>query len=199
MTNILILYYSANGSVLQMAQQIAVGVQAAGASFTLRTVPKVSALNEKIADDIPATGAPYVQSFELAQCQGLLLGSPTRFGNMAAPMKYFIDGLGQEWLQGTLVGKPAGVFTAASSLHGGHESTLLTMMLPLLHHGALITGIPYHSNPELTETTSGGTPYGASHWAKTQKGHLTQEEKKLCYALGYRVALLAKNLSLSSV
>jgi NAD(P)H dehydrogenase (quinone) len=194
-TDILIVYYSLKGSTRAMAQHIATGVQAAGSSFILRTVPKVSTVNEKIAPDIPDDGAPYVQPEDLKRCHGLLLGSPTRFGNMAAPMKYFIDGLSQEWLQGTFVGKPAGFFTSASSLHGGHESTLLTMMIPLLHQGAVIAGLPYYLNPALMQTKSGGSPYGATHWSGRDHQHsMTHEEEQLCHALGYRIATLAQQL-----
>ena len=195
MTNILIVYYSVHGSTLEMAEHIASGVQSIeGASFTLRTVPKVSAVSEKTAPSIAAEGAPYVQASDLRSCDGIILGSPTRFGNMAASMKYFIDSLTQEWLNGTLVGKPAGVFTSASSLHGGHESTLLTMMLPLLHHGALLAGLPY-TNPELKKTRSGGTPYGPSHWSgRENQASLSDDEQILCFALGARIASLAMKL-----
>ena len=159
---ILVLYYSRNGHVKKLAEEIAQGVESAGMEARLRTVPAVSAVCEAIEEDIPDSGDLYCSEDDLTHCSGLLIGSPTRFGNMAAPLKYFIDGSAGLWANGSLINKPAGVFTSTSSLHGGQESTLLSMMIPLLHHGMLITGIPY-SEPSLHSTTRGGTPYGASH------------------------------------
>ncbi|MDR2219875.1 MAG: NAD(P)H:quinone oxidoreductase [Methylobacillus sp.] len=189
MTEILILYYSHGGAVREMAQHIACGVESvAGAHARLRTVPRVSAVCEATEPDIPEQGAPYAELRDLEECAGLALGSPTRFGNMAAPLKYFLDGTSGLWLKGALIGKPAAVFTSTASLHGGQETTLLTMMMPLLHHGMLLLGIPY-SQPELATTTSGGTPYGASHFAGTTSDKpLTDEERVLCVALGRRLA-----------
>ncbi len=193
---ILVLYYSQHGATRQMAQQIARGVETVpGMRAKLRTVPRVSANCEATESDIPDSGAPYATHADLEQCTGLILGSPTRFGNMAAPMKYFWDGTSPLWMKHTLVGKPAALFTSGSSMHGGQESTLLSMMLPLLHHGMLITGIPY-SEPELANTTGGGTPYGASHVSGiTSDKPISESEKKLCMALGKRVALIALKLS----
>jgi len=192
MNDILVLYYSRKGSTAEMATLIARGIEETpGAQARLRTVPPVSTVCETTADDIPAEGSPYVNHDDLRECSGLILGSPTRFGNMAAPLKYFIDSTSDVWLSGTLAGKPAAVFTSTSSLHGGQESTLLTMMIPLLHHGMLITGLPY-SETDLMHTTSGGTPYGASHFAgDDNKRPLSVEEKRLCKALGKRVAGIA--------
>jgi NAD(P)H dehydrogenase (quinone) len=192
MKNILVLYYSRHGATKDMAQQIARGVNSVdGAEAKLRTVAPVSATCEAVDDSIPDEGHPYVEPSELEQCDGLLLGSPTRFGNMAAPLKYFLDSTSPQWLSGALINKPAGVFTSTSSLHGGQESTLLSMMLPLLHHGMVMVGIPY-SESELLSTTTGGTPYGASHLAGPESTNkLSEDEKKLCFALGKRVATLA--------
>lgn len=189
MPDILVLYYSRHGAVKTMAQLVARGIeQVPGARARLRTVPDVSAVSEAVADSIPAEGAPYVEPKDLEECVGLALGSPTRFGNMAAPMKYFIDSTSGQWLKGSLAGKPASVFTSTSSLHGGQETTLMTMMLPLLHHGMVVVGLPY-SEPELISTTSGGTPYGPSHVAGPASDKpITDEEKKLCIALGKRLA-----------
>lgn len=189
MTDILVLYYSQGGAVKQMAQLIARGVESvAGASARIRTVPKISTNCEATEPEIPASGAPYATQQDLEECAGLALGSPTRFGNMAAPMKYFLDGTSGLWLKGALIGKPAAVFTSSGSMHGGNETTLITMMLPLLHHGMLIVGLPY-SEPQLTATTSGGTPYGASHIGGAMDDRpLTEDEKKLCMALGKRLA-----------
>lgn len=189
MQEILVLYYSHSGSVTLMAQQISHGISSVkGFEARLRTVPKVSTLCAASEDDIPKDGPPYVQHDDLAECAGLALGSPTRFGNMAAPLKYFLDSTSDAWLSGTLIGKPAAVFTSTASLHGGQESTLLSMMLPLLHHGMIILGIPY-SQAELLATNSGGTPYGASHVAgQNNTLTLSEEEKKLCFALGKRLA-----------
>lgn len=196
MSDILVLYYSRKGSTAEMATLIARGIEETpGAQARLRTVPPVSTLCEATADDIPANGPPYVSHDDLRECSGLILGSPTRFGNMAAPLKYFIDSTSDVWLSGALAGKPAAVFTSTSSLHGGQESTLLTMMVPLLHHGMLITGLPY-SETDLMHTTSGGTPYGASHFAgDDNKRPLSEEEKRLCKALGKRVAGIAVKLT----
>ena len=196
MTEILVLYYSRNGNVASMAQHISRGIESVkGIKARIRTVPPVSTTCESSEDSIPEDGPPYVQHEDLAQCAGLALGSPTRFGNMAAPLKYFLDSTSDAWLSGTLIGKPAAVFTSTASLHGGQESTLLSMMLPLLHHGMVILGIPY-SEPELVTTTSGGTPYGASHTAGQDDAlQLSEDEKKLCFALGKRLAKTANTLS----
>lgn len=196
MNEILILYYSQGGAVRSLAQLIARGVESVpDAKARIRTVPKVSTTCEATAPDIPSSGDPYVELQDLEECIGLALGSPTRFGNMAAPMKYFLDGTIALWLKGALIGKPAAVFTSTGSMHGGNESTLLTMMLPLMHHGMVIVGLPY-SEPALSATTSGGTPYGASHvgGAMNDKA-ITEDEKKLCIALGKRLAETALKLS----
>lgn len=195
-TRILILYYSRHGATAAMARHIARGVDSVtGCASVLRTVPEVSPDFDPSADDLPADGPPYVDPEDLADCDGLLLGSPTRFGNMAAPLKYFLDTTSGDWLSGTLAGKPAGVFTSTSSLHGGQESTLLAMMLPLLHHGMLICGIPYQE-PGLTRTTSGGTPYGATHVAGAQGERSVDDiEAELCRAQGRRIAELARTLA----
>jgi NAD(P)H dehydrogenase (quinone) len=196
MAEILVLYYSRTGGTAAMARMIARGVEeVTGMQARLRTVPPVSTVCEATEDTIPESGPPYAILEDLRDCAGLALGSPTRFGNMAAPLKYFLDSTSSLWLSGALVGKPAAVFTGASSLHGGHESTLLTMMLPLLHHGMLIVGIPY-SEPELLETRSGGTPYGPSHFSGLESSpNLSHEEKELCRALGRRLAEVAGKLS----
>jgi len=193
---ILVLYYSHRGSVRALAEEVARGVHAVpGAVARVRTVPRVSTVCEVVEDEVPAEGPPYVEPRDLEECAGLVLGSPTRFGNMAAPMKYFLDGLAGAWVNGTLVGKPAGVFTSTGSLHGGQETTLLTMMLPLLHHGALIVGIPF-TESDLNTTRSGGTPYGASHVAGPDGDpRLTGEESRLAFALGRRVAETALRLT----
>jgi NAD(P)H dehydrogenase (quinone) len=195
MPDILVLYYSRYGSVAQMAQLIARGIEEVpGMTARIRTVPAVSAVCEATEDTIPAEGPPYVTIDDLKECAGLALGSPTRFGNMAAALKYFLDGTGAQWLSGTMVGKPAAVFTSTSSMHGGQESTLITMMLPLLHHGMIIMGLPY-TEPDLMATGSGGTPYGPSHLAGTDsKLPISEEEKRLCLALGKRLAVTAKAL-----
>ncbi|PYB82541.1 NAD(P)H-quinone oxidoreductase [Pseudomonas koreensis] len=191
---ILVLYYSRNGSTNEMARQIARGVEQAGMEARPRTVPAISTECEAVAAEIPAEGALYASLDDLKNCAGLALGSPTRFGNMAAPLKYFLDGTSNLWLTGALVGKPAGVFTSTASLHGGQETTLLSMMLPLLHHGMLITGLPY-SESALLETEGGGTPYGASHHAGADgKNGLDQHEVALCRALGLRLAKTAQKL-----
>ena len=196
MTEILVLYYSQGGAVKEMAQIIARGVESVnGATARIRTVPKVSAICEATESDIPTSGDPYVELSDLEECIGLALGSPTRFGNMAAPMKYFLDGTAGLWLKGALIGKPAAVFTSSGSMHGGNETTLLTMMLPLMHHGMLIVGLPY-SEPELSSTQSGGTPYGASHIGGAMNDKpITADEKKLCMALGKRLAETALKLN----
>ena len=192
---ILVLYYSRGGATASMARLVARGVEEGGLEARLRTVPEVSANHEATAPAVPDDGPPYATLDDLRHCAGLALGSPTRFGNMAAPMKYFLDGTSGLWLGGALMGKPAGVFTSTSSLHGGQESTLLSMMLPLLHHGMLICGLPY-SEPELLSTTTGGTPYGPSHLAgQDSKLPLSDEEKALCKALGRRLAALAGKLA----
>lgn len=193
---ILVLYYSQHGAVRQMAQFVARGIeQVDGVRARLRTVPKVSTVCEATEPGIPDSGAPYVALSDLEECIGLALGSPTRFGNMAAAMKYFWDGTGGLWMQHALAGKPAALFTSTSSMHGGQESTLLSMMLPLLHHGMIIVGLPY-SEPELAATQSGGTPYGASHVAGLGNDQpVSETEKKLCLALGRRLALTALKLS----
>ena len=195
MTEILVLYYSRNGNVANMAQHIGRGIESVkGSKARIRTVPPVSAVCETSGDSIPESGPPYVQHEDLEQCAGLALGSPTRFGNMAAPLKYFLDGTSDAWLSGTLIGKPAAVFTSTASTHGGQESTLLSMMLPLLHHGMMILGIPY-SEPELFTTYTGGTPYGASHTAGQDDAlELSEDEKILCFALGKRLAKVASSL-----
>ena len=195
MTEILVLYYSQGGAVKEMAQLIARGVESVnGAKARIRTVPKVSANCEATESDIPSSGDPYVELRDLEECVGLALGSPTRFGNMAAPMKNFLDGTTSLWLKGGLIGKPAAVFTSTGSMHGGNESTLLTMMLPLMHHGMLIVGLPY-SEPALSATQSGGTPYGASHIGGAMDDKkITDDEKKLCLALGKRLAETAFKL-----
>ena len=193
---ILVLYYSQHGATKQMAQLIARGVeQVPNIRARLRTVPKVSAVCEASAPAIPDSGAPYAELHDLTECIGLALGSPTRFGNMSSAMKHFWDGTGSLWMQHALVGKPAALFTSSSSMHGGQESTLLSMMIPLLHHGMVIVGLPY-SEPELNMTQSGGTPYGASHVAGlSSDAPLTDAEKKLCIALGKRLATTALKLS----
>ena len=195
MPDILVLYYSRGGSVARLARQIARGIgEVGGMQARLRTVPPVAPVTEVASPPEPEDGAPYVDKQDLRECAGLLMGSPTRFGNMAAPMKHFIDGLGSEWASGTLVGKPAAVFTSTATMHGGQESTLLTMIVPLLHHGCVIAGIPY-TEPALTTTRSGGTPYGASHVAGQQlQPELTDEEAQLARALGKRIAQLALKL-----
>lgn len=196
MTEILVLYYSQGGAVRELAQLIARGVASVDhCTARIRTVPKVSAVCEATAADIPASGDPYVELLDLEQCSGLALGSPTRFGNMAAPMKYFLDGTSALWLKGALIGKPAAVFTSSGSMHGGNETTLLSMMLPLLHHGMLIVGIPY-SQPELSATQTGGSPYGASHIGGAMDDKpISSDEKKLCLALGQRLAMTASKLA----
>ena len=196
MQEILVLYYSHRGSVRALAEQIAIGIhQVPGAAARVRTVPRVSTVCEAVEDDVPADGPPYVEASDVAECVGLALGSPTRFGNMAAPMKYFFDGLVGAWVNGALIGKPACVFSSSSSLHGGQESTLLTMMVPLLHHGMLLLGIPF-SESALNTTRSGGTPYGATHVAGADGvAVLTAEEIELARAQGRRLAEVALRLA----
>lgn len=195
MAEILVLYYSRGGSVARLARQIARGIgEVEGMSARLRTVPPVAAVTQQAAPPVPEDGAPYVQASDLAECAGLILGSPTRFGNMAAPLKHFIDGLGAEWASGTLVDKPAAVFTSTATQHGGQESTLLSMQLPLLHHGCVIVGIPF-TESLLSSTRSGGTPYGASHVAGTSDDpQPTEDESALARALGKRVAEITRRL-----
>lgn len=195
MTEVLVLYYSSNGSVREMAQLVARGIhQVPGASARLRTVPPVAPRTTVAEPPVPDAGAPYVELADLEACAGLALGSPTRFGNMAAPLKHFLDTTGALWAKGTLAGKPAAVFTSTASLHGGQETTLVSMMLPLLHHGMLIVGLPY-TLAEVNNTTSGGTPYGASHWAgAADERPLAAEERTLCLALGKRLAETAIRL-----
>lgn len=194
-TTILVLYYSRHGATRKLAEFIAQGIESLpGVEARLRTVPAVSTVSEAVEPDIPREGAPYVELQDLAECAGLALGSPTRFGNMAAAMKYFLDGTATDWLAGTLSGKPAVVFTSTGSLHGGQEATLLSMMIPLLHHGMLVMGLPY-THPELMNTASGGSPYGATHWAGIDGDKpVTEDEKRLAIALGRRLAEAAAKL-----
>jgi NAD(P)H dehydrogenase (quinone) len=201
MPDILVLYYSRGGSVAKLARHVARGIGEVDRMHArLRTVPPVVAVTQPTdvqaaAAQVPDDGAPYVERRDLAECAGLLLGSPTRFGNMAAPLKHFIDSLGAEWVSGTLVGKPAAVFTSTATMHGGQESTLLSMLLPLLHHGCVVAGIPY-TEPALSSTSGGGTPYGASHVAGGGNDpQPSDDEAQLARALGRRVATLAAMLS----
>jgi NAD(P)H dehydrogenase (quinone) len=195
MAEILVLYYSRSGATAELARQVCRGVEStAGARARLRTVPAVTAESETVAKPVPASGPPYATLDDLLETQALVLGSPTRFGNMAAPLKHFLDGTGTLWLSGALSGKPAGVFTSTQTLHGGQETTLISMMLPLLHHGMYLVGLPY-TERALNETRSGGTPYGASHVGSGGSAVLTEEEKSLAQALGRRVAALAVRLS----
>lgn len=193
---VLVLYYSRSGATARMALDIARGIeQVSGIEARVRTVPPVSPTSEQTSPVIPAEGAVYCTLDDLRHCSGLVLGSPTRFGNMAAPLKHFLDGTSSLWLNGTLINKPAAVFTSTGSLHGGQETTLLTMMMPLLHHGMVMVGLPY-SEPDLMATRSGGTPYGASHVSGSGgNSTITDEEKRLCVALGKRVATLALTLA----
>jgi NAD(P)H dehydrogenase (quinone) len=194
MIEILVLYYSRSGATAALARHIARGVEEVPqVKSRLRTVPAVSAVCEQTEPAVPADGAPYASVADLEQCHGLILGSPTRFGNMAAPLKYFLDGTATQWVGGKLAGKPAAVFTSSASIHGGQETTLLSMMLPLLHHGMLIVGLPY-TEPLLRETRSGGSPYGASHFAPNDDAELSDAEKRLARALGRRVAETALKL-----
>jgi NAD(P)H dehydrogenase (quinone) len=196
MSDILVLYYSHTGAVREMAQLIARGVESVqGCAARVRTVPRVSATAGAAAPAIPASGAPYAEPGDLEECIGIAVGSPTRFGNMAAPMKHFWDSTGELWLKGALAGKPAALFTSTASLHGGQETTLISMMLPLLHHGMVIVGLPY-VEPELMNTRSGGGPYGASHHAGAAgERAITEHERKLCIALGRRLAGIAIKLA----
>ncbi|HVV97706.1 MAG TPA: NAD(P)H:quinone oxidoreductase [Rhodanobacteraceae bacterium] len=195
MTEILVLYYSRNGKTAQLARLVARGVEEVpGVRARLRSVPPVAPVTETAAPPEPDDGAPYATLADLRDCAGLVLGSPTRFGNMAAPLKHFIDSTATEWLSGALVGKPAGVFTSTSTLHGGQETTLVSMMLPLLHHGMLVVGIPY-TEIALNRTAGGGSPYGASHVAGTSNQHaIGEDERTLARALGQRVAEVAAKL-----
>jgi NAD(P)H dehydrogenase (quinone) len=192
MSNILVLYYSRDGATKAMAQHIARGIESAGGDASLRTVPNISSVCEQTENEIPESGSLYVSLDDLNNCDGLALGSPTHFGNMAAPLKYFIDNTSEAWFSGALCNKPAVVFTSTGSMHGGQESTLLSMMLPLLHHGMLLLGIP-SSEDALRETQTGGTPYGASHVSYGQHA-LSKDEKTLCFALGARLAKTAIKL-----
>jgi NAD(P)H dehydrogenase (quinone) len=196
MPDILVLYYSRGGSVARLARHIARGIEEVpGMAARLRTVPPVATTTTLASPPEPDEGAPYVGKHDLAECAGLLLGSPTRFGNMAAPLKHFLDTTGAEWASGTLAGKPGAVFTSSASMHGGQESTLLTMLLPLLHHGMVVAGLPY-SEPDLSSTREGGTPYGASHVAGPQDDpEPSPAEQRLARALGRRVAMLAARLA----
>lgn len=195
-SDILVLYYSRYGATRDLARLIAEGIESVpGANARLRTVPAVSTVCEATEPAVPSDGAPYVEYADLKECIGLALGSPTRFGNMAAPMKYFWDGSSSEWMNGTLIGKPACVFTSTGSLHGGQESTLLTMMIPLLHHGMMIMGIPY-SEPDLMSTSTGGSPYGLTHLAHADgRAPISAEEQRLAIAQGKRLALTALKLT----
>jgi len=199
MAEILVLYYSRTGGTAEVARQIARGVEEVPEMIArIRTVPAISTVCEAIENDIPAAGPPYACLDDLSECAGIALGSPTRFGNMAAPLKYFLDATGGLWLAGALSGKPAAVFTSASTLHGGHESTLLTMMLPLLHHGMLLMGLPF-TERALHETRSGGTPYGPSHWSGAESSAVLEDkEKQLGRALGRRLAEVAQRLEMRS-
>jgi len=194
MSYVLVLYYSRSGNTKKMAEKIGSGIEQTGLEAKIRTVPAISAVCESVEPDIPEEGHLYCSQEDLSECAGLVLGSPTRFGNMAAPLKYFLDMTGDIWLNGGLIGKPAGVFTSTGSLHGGQETTLLTMMLPLMHQGMILAGLPY-SEKALHSTTRGGTPYGAS--CQTGKGFdsITSDESELCIALGNRIAVLATKLS----
>ena len=192
---VLVLYYSRHGKTAEMAKLIARGIESAGLEARLRTVPEVSPVSEATAPAVPDDGAVYCTLDDIKHCSGLVLGSPTRFGNMAAPLKYFLDTTSNLWLTGALIDKPASVFTSTSSLHGGQETTLTSMMTPLMHHGMVIAGLPY-SEAGLSTTSSGGTPYGATHWAGPNGDHeLSKEEIGLCKAQGARMATLAKRLS----
>jgi NAD(P)H dehydrogenase (quinone) len=193
---ILVLFYSRHGATRKLAELIAQGIESVpGCDARLRTVPAVSTVTEATEPEVPADGAPYVELEDLTECAGIAVGSPTRFGNMASAMKYFWDGTASQWLSGALAGKPACVFTSTGSLHGGQESTLLSMMIPLFHHGLMVLGLPY-TNPELMTTASGGTPYGASHWSGLDgKKVITEDEKRLAIALGKRLAETAVKLN----
>ena len=196
MADVLVLYYSATGAVRTLAQAVARGVDSVeGMQSRLRTVPKVAPVVEIAAPAVPPDGSPYVEPRDLEECAAIALGSPTRFGNMAAPLKYFLDGLGTQWVRGTLAGKPAAVFTSTASMHGGQEATLVSMMLPLLHHGMIIVGLPY-TEPDLNATRSGGSPYGATHVSGIANDRqVTDEESRLAFALGRRLAGVAQRLA----
>jgi NAD(P)H dehydrogenase (quinone) len=196
MHDILVLYYSRAGAVRQMAKLLARGIDGvSGARARLRTVPAISTVCEAVEPEVPDSGAPYAELKDLEECAGLAMGSPTRFGNMAAPLKYFLDSTSGLWLKGALSGKPAAVFTSTATLHGGQETTLVSMMLPLLHHGMFIVGLPY-TEPELTSTSTGGSPYGASHVAGVDAARvISSEEQRLCVALGHRLATAALKLA----
>ena len=196
MAEILVLFYSRKGATAELARQVCRGVESvSGARARLRTVPAVASVVEAVQPAVPAEGPPYATHDDLRECDGLVMGSPTRFGNMAAPLKFFLDGTSALWVSGALAGKPAAVFTSTQTLHGGQETTLLSMMMPLLHHGMLIMGIPY-TEPDLTSTRSGGTPYGASHTAGVGNDQpISEHEKRLCIALGRRLAQLAVKLA----
>lgn len=198
-TEILVLYYSRHGATAAMAEHIAEGVEAIpGAAACVRTVPPVSPISEATAAPVPESGPPYAELDDLERCQGLILGSPTRFGNMAAPLRYFLDQTSPLWLKGALSGKPGAVFTSTGTQHGGQEATLLSMMLPLMHHGMLMVGLPF-TEPELRNTRTGGTPYGASHVAgEDADDPISDDEQRLCVALGRRVARTAQQLILGS-
>ncbi len=196
MSDILVLYYSRYGSTEALAREVCKGVDSVkGMAARLRTVPHVSPTTEASENPVPASGPPYATTTDLAECTGLVMGSPTRFGNMSAALKHFIDSTGADWMKGTLIGKPAGVFTSTSSLHGGSETTLVTMAIPLLHHGMLYVGLPY-SEKELSTTTTGGSLYGATHvtW-QNKPDALSEDEKRLAFALGKRVAVIAEKLA----
>jgi NAD(P)H dehydrogenase (quinone) len=194
--NLLVLYYSRHGATRQLAELIAEGIESVpGVTARLRTVPEISAVCEATESDIPASGPPYVEQKDLEECAGLALGSPTRFGNMAGAVKYFLDNSTSQWLSGALIGKPACVFTSTGSMHGGQESTLLSMMIPLMHHGMVMVGLPY-SQPELMNTQTGGTPYGVTHFAKADgSAPISTDEKKLALAQGKRLAEIALKLA----
>ena len=196
MPEVLVVYYSRGGSVARLARHVARGIgEVDGMSARVRSVPPVAAITQTAAPPVPDEGAPYVEPRDLRECAGLVIGSPTRFGNMAAPLKHWLDGLGGDWASGTLVGRPAGVFTSSSTMHGGQESTLLSMMLPLLHHGCVVAGIPY-TEPVLNTTRTGGTPYGASHVAGLRDEQpVDEDEAVLARALGRRIAQLAARLA----
>ena len=194
--DVLVLYYSHHGSVKEMAQLVARGIeQVPGAAVRIRTVPPVAPITQTAAPPVPESGAPYVEHADLIDCAGVALGSPTRFGNMAAPLKSFWDTTSELWMNGALAGKPAAVFTSTATLHGGQETTLLSLALPLLHHGMLLMGLPYTEH-ELVTTTTGGTPYGASHTAGvSDDAPISETERRLCFALGRRLATIAVKLS----
>ncbi len=196
MAEVLVLYYSRRGATADMARYIARGIEEVpGMHARVRTVPAVSTVCEATEEEIPESGPPYATLDDLKECVGIALGSPTRFGNMAAPLKYFLDSTSSLWLSGRLINKPAAMFTSTSSLHGGQEATLLSMMVPLLHHGMMIIGLPYTESPLMT-TTTGGTPYGASHFAGPDNNYaLSDDEKTLCVALGRRLATVARSVA----